>query len=58
MEFSGNRLIWPEDRVLIAHQLDCGNDRVVAILKDQPSARVPPVDAIELDLANMFSLAA
>ena len=44
--------------MLIAHQLDCGNDRVVAILKDQPSARVPPVDAIELDLANIFSLAA
>jgi hypothetical protein len=58
MEFSGNRLICPEDRVLIAHQPDCGNDRVVAMFKDLPSARVPPVDAIELDLASSFSLAA
>ena len=51
-------LIWPEDRVLIAHQLDCGNDRVVAMLKEQPSARVPPFDAIELDLPFIFCEAA
>ena len=47
-------LIWPEDRVLIAHQLDGGNYRVVATLQDQSTARVPPFDSIELDLAYIF----
>jgi Uma2 family endonuclease len=47
-------LIWPEDRVLIAHQLDGGHYRVIATLKDQPRARIPPFDAIELDLAAML----
>jgi Uma2 family endonuclease len=43
-------LIWPEDRVLIAHRLDGDNYRVVATLKDKSTARVPPFDAIKLDL--------
>jgi Uma2 family endonuclease len=45
-------LIWPEDRVLIAHVLDGANYPVVATIKDQASARVPPFDCIELDLAT------
>lgn len=47
-------LIWPEDRVLTAHWLDGGHYRVIATLKDQTSARVPPFDAIALDLAYIL----
>jgi Uma2 family endonuclease len=49
-------LIWPEDRVLIAHQLDGANYRTIATLKDQARARVPPFEAIELDLAYILGL--
>jgi Uma2 family endonuclease len=44
-------LIWPEDRVLIAHRLDGGHYRTLATLQEQHRARVPPFDAIEIDLA-------
>jgi len=44
--------------VLMAHPPDCGNCRVVAMLKDQPSAAMPPFDGIGSDLAYTFSLAA
>ncbi|MCF7985913.1 MAG: Uma2 family endonuclease [Thiohalocapsa sp.] len=47
-------LIWPEDRVLIAHALDAGHYRVTATLKDVAKARVAPFDAIELDLAYIL----
>jgi hypothetical protein len=47
-------LIWPEDRTLIAHQLDSDHFRVVATLTDQSRARIPPSEAIEIDLAYMF----
>ena len=47
-------LIWPEDRVLIAHALDGDNFRIVATLKDQAKARIPPFDAIELDLGYIL----
>jgi hypothetical protein len=43
-------VIWPEDRALIAYALDEGEWRVVATLKDADRARVPPFDAVELDL--------
>jgi Uma2 family endonuclease len=46
-------LIWPEDRALIAHQLDAGYYRVIVTLKDQGRARIPPFDAIEVDLAYL-----
>jgi hypothetical protein len=49
-------LIWPEDGVLIAHSLDGENYRVVATLKDVARARVPPFDAIEIDLAYIFNV--
>jgi len=42
---------WPEDRVLVAHQLDGAGYRVIATLSGETTARVPPFDAIELDLA-------
>lgn len=43
-------LIWPEERVLVAHALAEGDWRTVATLKDRGRARIPPFDAIELDL--------
>ncbi|TVQ86108.1 MAG: Uma2 family endonuclease [Chromatiaceae bacterium] len=43
-------VIWPEDPALIAYALDGGDWRVVATLKDTDRARVPPFDALELDL--------
>ncbi|WP_295885413.1 hypothetical protein [uncultured Thiohalocapsa sp.] len=45
---------WPEDRILVAHALDGDEWRVVATLKDQRRARVPPFEAIELDLDYML----
>lgn len=47
-------LIWPEDRVLLAHALEAGNYRIVATLKDEARARIPPFDAVELDLAYIL----
>jgi Uma2 family endonuclease len=47
-------LIWPEDRTLIAHSFEDGHYKVIATLKDETSARVPPFEAIELDLAYML----
>jgi len=49
-------LIWPEDRVLVAHALEGDEWRVLATLKDQTRARVPPFEAIELDLAYMLGV--
>jgi hypothetical protein len=49
-------LIWPEDRALIAHQLDAGYYRVIMTLKDQGRARIPPFDAIEVDLAYLLGI--
>jgi len=43
-------LIWPEDKVLIAHQLDGDSYRVVKTISGQTKARIPPFDDIELDL--------
>jgi len=47
-------LIWPEDRILIAHQLDGDNYRVVATISGQTHARLPPFDDVELDLAYIL----
>ncbi|MCU0835777.1 MAG: Uma2 family endonuclease [Chromatiaceae bacterium] len=47
-------IIWPEDRVLIAHQLEGGNYKVIATTSGEKSARIPPFDAIELDLAYIL----
>jgi Uma2 family endonuclease len=43
-------IIWPEERTLIAHALDDGDWRVISTLKDEDRARVPPFEAVELDL--------
>jgi Uma2 family endonuclease len=43
-------LIWPEDRVLVAHALTNGDWQVIATLqghRDRARARIPPFDAIE-----------
>jgi len=47
-------VIWPEDRALIAYALDEGEWRVVATLKDADRARVPPFNAVELDLGAVL----
>jgi Uma2 family endonuclease len=47
-------LIWPEDRVLIAHQLDADGYRVVKTISGESRARIPPFDEAELDLAYIL----
>lgn len=47
-------IIWPEDRVLIAHQLEGANYKVIATISGQAAARIPPFDSIELDLAYIL----
>jgi Uma2 family endonuclease len=49
-------LIWPEDRALVAHALEGNGYRAIATLKepDCQRARIPPFDAIELDLAQLL----
>lgn len=47
-------LIWPEDRVLIAQQLDDDGYRVVKTISGQARARIPPFDSVELDLAYIL----
>jgi Uma2 family endonuclease len=49
-------LIWPEDRTLIAYQLDQGKYRIVASLNEPTRARIPPFDAIEIDLAYILGV--
>ncbi len=49
-------IIWPEDGALIAYSLDGGAWRVVATLKDRGRARLPPFDAVELDLGSVLGL--
>jgi hypothetical protein len=49
-------LVWPEDRALVAHALEDNGYRAIATLKapDCQRARIPPFDAIELDLAQLL----
>jgi Uma2 family endonuclease len=43
-------LTWPEERVLVAHSHEEGDWRTTATLKDRGRARIPPFEAVELDL--------
>lgn len=43
-------LIWPENRTLIAHQLDGEHYRVIATITEPSKVPVPPFESIELDL--------
>jgi len=47
-------LISPEDRTLLAYALDGGDWRVIATLKGQCRARIPPFEEYELDLVNLL----
>lgn len=47
-------LIWPEDRVLIAHEFDGSHYRVVTTASEAVPIRVPPFDDVELDLAYIL----
>jgi Uma2 family endonuclease len=49
-------LIWPEERALIAHALDGDGYRAIATLNaaEHRRVRVPPFEALELDLAAML----
>ena len=49
-------LIWPEERMLVAHVLEDGGWRVVATLKGRACGRVPPFDAVELALDDLLGL--
>jgi Uma2 family endonuclease len=48
-------LIWPEERKLVAHQLDGGSYQVIATLDHCRHARVPPFNDISLDLGYMLA---
>jgi len=43
-------LIWPEERVLVAYVLNAGDWRTSVTLKGQGRARIPPFEAVEVDL--------
>ena len=49
-------LIWPEARTLVAHALRDGEWQTILTLQapDRTRARIPPFDAIELDLADLL----
>jgi Uma2 family endonuclease len=52
-------LIWPEDRTLIAHQLDGSGYRIIEpitaeAIAEQPRMRIPPFDDVEIDLAYIL----
>ncbi|EIC19631.1 Uma2 family endonuclease [Thiorhodovibrio frisius] len=47
-------LIWPEQRLLMAYRLLGGDWRVMATLEGSERARIPPFEAIELDLDAVF----
>ena len=49
-------LIWPEDRALIAHRLDGTSYQVIATIKDEKKARIPPFEAVDLNLAYILGL--
>jgi Uma2 family endonuclease len=49
-------LIWPEERMLVAHMLNEGDWRTIATLKGGDRARIPPVEAIELDLDALLDI--
>lgn len=43
-------LIWPEDRSLVAYRLNGEHYQVTATCSEPGRARIPPFDAIEIDL--------
>jgi len=47
-------LIWPENRTLMAYQLDGEHYRLVATLAKPTRVPVPPFDTLELDLAYIL----
>jgi Uma2 family endonuclease len=49
-------IISPEDDTLIAHRLDAGEWRVIATLRGVERGRVPPFEAVELDLGAVLAV--
>jgi hypothetical protein len=47
-------LIWPEDRSLIAYQLEDGRYHIVAALSGATQTCIPPFDDIALDLGYIL----
>ena len=47
-------LIWPENRSLIAYQLDGEHYRVIATVTEPAPCRIPPFDALEVDLGYIL----
>jgi Uma2 family endonuclease len=50
-------IIWPEEGLLVAHELTGGQWRVRATLKEGERARLPPFEAVEIDLASILGRA-
>jgi Uma2 family endonuclease len=49
-------LIWPEKETLVAHVLDGNEWRVAATLRGQDRGRLPPFEAVELDLSAILAV--
>jgi len=49
-------VIWPEDRTLVAYALEDGEWCMISTLKDADRRRVPPFDALELDLGAVLAV--
>jgi Uma2 family endonuclease len=47
-------LIWPEDKVLIAHRLENDGYHVVKTIAGEKTARIPPFEEAEIDLAYIL----
>ncbi len=47
--------IWPEDETLVAHVLEGGEWRVAATLRGTDRGRLPPFEAVELDLGAVLA---
>lgn len=51
-------LIWPEDKTLVAHQLDGEHYRIVATLKapddTEEPVKLPPFEALAIDLGYIL----
>jgi Uma2 family endonuclease len=49
-------VIWPEDRTLVAYALQDGEWCTIATLNDAERGRVPPFEAVELDLGAVLAV--
>jgi Uma2 family endonuclease len=48
-------LIWPEERKLVAYQLQGGSYQAIATLDHRGRARIPPFEQVALDLGYILA---